>query len=82
MAHPLVVNIKKDGCDIYVGRGSDWGNPFKFGSRRENIDEFHRWLRNNPPLMARLPELRGKVLGCHCAPKDCHADVLAELANG
>lgn len=26
-------------------------------------------------------ELRGKVLGCWCAPKMCHGDVLAELAE-
>jgi len=31
--------------------------------------------------MAALPELRGKVLGCWCAPKACHGDVLVSLAN-
>jgi hypothetical protein len=29
--------------------------------------------------MAALPELRGKVLGCWCAPAACHGDVLAEM---
>lgn len=35
-------------------------------------------------LMAeRLPELRGKVLGCWCDPSGpCHAKVLARLADG
>ena len=23
-----VVNLKKDTYDIYIGRGSKWGNPF------------------------------------------------------
>lgn len=33
-------------------------------------------------LLARLPELRGKDLGCWCAlDAPCHADVLLELAN-
>ena len=33
-------------------------------------------------LLARLPELRGKNLGCWCPPgKECHADVLLEIAN-
>jgi hypothetical protein len=26
-------------------------------------------------------ELRGKILGCWCAPLPCHADILAEVAN-
>lgn len=33
-------------------------------------------------LLARVPELRGKDLGCWCpAGSPCHADVLLELAN-
>ena len=32
------------------------------------------------PTCAALPELRGKILGCWCAPKVCHGDVLVELA--
>ena len=31
------------------------------------------------PLLAALPELQGKVLGCWCAPLPCHGDVLVEL---
>lgn len=82
MPHPLVVNIKTDGCDVYVGRPSKWGNPFKFGSRRENVDAYADWLAMHPILMQDAKrELRGKVLGCHCAPKSCHADILAEVAN-
>ena len=34
-----------------------------------------------PDLLARLGELRGKRLACWCAPKSCHGDVLAELAE-
>ena len=33
-----------------------------------------------PELLAALPELAGKTLGCWCAPKACHGDVLARLA--
>ncbi|WP_255183240.1 MULTISPECIES: DUF4326 domain-containing protein [unclassified Rhodococcus (in: high G+C Gram-positive bacteria)] len=40
------------------------------------------WLIN-PPLIAMLPELRGKDLACWCRlDQPCHADVLLELANG
>jgi hypothetical protein len=31
--------------------------------------------------MAALPELKGKVLGCWCAPSACHGDVLMRLVN-
>ncbi|MBX6723654.1 MAG: DUF4326 domain-containing protein, partial [Dactylosporangium sp.] len=42
---------------------------------------YEAWLRTRPDLMARLPELRGRVLACWCAPKPCHGDVLARLAD-
>ena len=83
---PRVVHCKRERYDVYVGRGrgSRWGNPFKSprdGSRDEVIAKYERWLVRQPELMAALPELRGKVLGCWCAPKPCHADVLLRLAN-
>ena len=31
--------------------------------------------------MRNLDELAGKRLGCYCAPKPCHGDVLVELVN-
>lgn len=31
---------------------------------------------------AELRKLRGKRLGCWCKPEACHADILAELADG
>lgn len=85
-AGPRVVHCKREPYDVYVGRGrgSRWGNPFKSprdGTREQVIAKYERWLLNQPELMATLPELRGKVLGCWCAPKPCHADVLVRLAN-
>lgn len=85
MSHPLVVNIKTDGCDVYVGRPSKWGNQYiigEHGNRDQVLMMYAMWLGRHPEwrAMARR-ELRGKVLGCHCAPKDCHADLLAEVAN-
>ena len=32
-------------------------------------------------LLALLPDLRGRRLGCWCAPLPCHAMVIAELAD-
>jgi Domain of unknown function (DUF4326) len=85
-AGPRVVHCKRERYDVYVGRGrgSRWGNPFKSprdGTREEVIAKYERWLLGQPELVAALPELRGKVLGCWCAPKPCHADVLLRLAN-
>ena len=80
----MVVNIKDDECDIYIGRGSKWGNPFRInidGNRKEVIALYEMWLINQPELMAALPELDGKILGCHCKPKACHGDVLEQLVQ-
>lgn len=87
-----VVN-KKHGIpfDIYIGRGSHWGNPFshrygtmaryKVDTREEAIRCYEEWIRNQPELMKSLPELKGKVLGCYCKPLTCHGDVLIKLIN-
>jgi len=85
-----VVNIKdpgfKAGNDfIYVGRPTRWGNPFqigKHGTRTEVIEKFRQYLKDNPKLTAAVKErLKGKTLGCYCAPLPCHGDVLLEIAN-
>lgn len=84
MPHPLVVHCKKNRYDVYCGRPSIWANPFKIGqdgNRKEVIAKFKKYLLANEELVDKLPELRGKILGCWCAPKACHCDVLADLAN-
>jgi hypothetical protein len=80
-----VVHCRKEAFDIYIGRPGKWGNPFaigKDGSRDEVIAKYRRWILSQPDLMAALPELTGRTLGCWCAPHACHGDVLAELAEG
>lgn len=79
-----VVHCKRARYDVYIGRPSKWGNPFvigRDGSRADVIAKYRAWLLNQPTLVAVLPELRGKVLGCWCAPQACHGDVLEELAG-
>jgi hypothetical protein len=46
-------------------------------------DEYEDYVRSRPDLMAKLPDLKGKRLGCwHREPrKGCHADVLVKLVN-
>lgn len=92
MAHPLVVHCKRSACDVYIGRPSKWGNPFVIGShgpgvefvatREEAVALYKIWIQKHPEKMAAAKrELKGKTLGCYCAPKLCHGDVLAEIAN-
>jgi len=83
MAHPLVVHCKRARYDVYIGRPSKWGNPFAIGrdaTRGQVIARYERWLRSQPELVAALHELAGKTLGCWCAPRACHGEVLARLA--
>jgi hypothetical protein len=86
MGLTTVVHFKKNAYDVYIGRGSCsiWGNPFEIdvhGTRSEVIAKYREYLLGNPELMALLPSLRGKTLGCWCKPEACHGDVLAELAD-
>lgn len=85
-----VVNLKTDSYDVYIGRGSKWGNPFKIGehgTREEVIEKYEDWLKGEitspdprrqfpPTLESAIEELLGKRLGCFCKPKACHGDVL------
>ena len=86
-----VVNLRKEPYDIYIGRGSPWGNPyshlsygkakFETRTRDEAIDKYKEWILTQPELLSRLEELRGKRLGCYCSPLRCHGHVLVELLN-
>ena len=84
MALTTVVNLYKDNYDIYIGRGSKWGNPYiigKDGTREEVINKYKEYILSSPNLMTSLSELKGKVLGCFCKPQKCHGDILVELTD-
>lgn len=84
MIQPKVVHCKRSSYDVYIGRPGIWGNPFQIGtdgSREEVILKYETWIKKNPSLMEQIPSLRGKTLGCWCAPLPCHGDVLLKLAN-
>ena len=76
---------------VYVGRPTKWGNPFSHKSntkaqylttsREEAVRRYEDYLIANRELITALTELKGKVLGCWCSPKLCHAQVLAKHAD-
>ena len=69
---------------LNIGRGSKWGNPFRIGHdgvRVAVVKKNERWLRDQHPLLHTLDEFRGCDLVCFCAPRACHGDLLARLAN-
>ena len=85
-----LANIKKEPYDIYIGRenkwlgleSSKWANPFPMKNesmREEVLTKAEEYFRSKPDLIAALPELEGKTLGCYCAPKKCHGEILIKL---
>lgn len=89
-----VVHCKVDPFDVYIGRGSKYGNPFTHlknttapypvDSREDAIRAYEFWIQE--PAQSELlelakVELKGKVLGCWCSPLECHGDVLLKLVN-
>ncbi len=88
MLKTRVVNKRRSHYDVYIGRGSPWGNPWPVGpdgTRAQVIARYRVWITSDDrvavALRANLHRLQGKVLGCFCAPLPCHGDVLAELAD-
>lgn len=72
---------EQSGYAVRIDRKSPWGNPFVLGddgNRREVITKYaDYYLPHKPKLLEQMPTLRGKALGCWCAPQDCHGHILA-----
>ena len=93
-----VVNVMKEEYDVDVTRSGKWGNPFSHkkgtwakqvvATLGESIEKYREYLVNNEELMAALPELKNKTLGCWCpgpaglTSSDklmCHGQILLQL---
>lgn len=85
VAPSLVRHFAREGADVYIGRPSPYGNPFRIShkqDRSEAVRAFAAWIEGCPDLIrAARRELAGKTLGCWCAPQACHGDILAKIAN-
>ena len=70
---------------VRIDRKTEWGNPFEMpddGERAEVVSKFSKfYLPHKDGLLAGIPSLRGKVLGCWCHPEECHGHVIAEIVN-
>ena len=73
--------------DVYIGRGSIWGNPYvigKDGNRADVINMYkeemdYRIAQHTEYWNSMLKQLDGKTLVCYCKPLACHGDVLEEF---
>lgn len=74
--------------DMYMGRKGHgytgyFGNPFKEGTKEENIANFREYfydkLETDPVYKKKILNLKGLRLGCFCALHvGCHVDVILE----
>lgn len=89
-----VVNKHKVNMDdpdiVYIGRGSEWGNPYshKDGTKAivqvdsvaEAIQLYRKWLwfliKTGVVTIEMLKDLDGKRLACYCSPNPCHGNVI------
>jgi hypothetical protein len=94
MSTTTVVNLKNGKSGVLkIARPTKWGNPYCVEGMKskypciylptleEVLIEYEKYIRSRPDLIAALPELRGKRLGCWCAPEPCHGDVLIRLLD-
>lgn len=67
-----------------IDRWSDWGNPFMLnsdGDRDTVCESFKIYFDLKLGLKAKVKELKGKALGCHCYPLRCHGEHLKQIAD-
>ena len=82
-----VVNKRKEKFDVYIGRGSLFGNAFIIGTdgtREEVIEKYRKWFHKRLKddwFVREVHALQGKRLGCFCAPLPCHGDVIKEYLD-
>src|SRR5579872_5242311 len=70
----------------YIGRGSDYGNPFshlegtkalyKVETRDEALTRYREWFESHCDIKKAYDDLYGETLGCFCCPKDGFGDKL------
>lgn len=74
-------NVKPS--DIYIGRGSKYGNPYRIGidGNRDDVirkyeDHLNQMLDDGTITVEELSDMYGFNLVCFCKPLPCHGDIL------
>jgi hypothetical protein len=84
-----VVHCKKapKGSFVYIGRPSLLGNPYALpdpsddAMRAKVIGQYKEWFESRlveNSFREAVEAVRGKDLGCWCAPRPCHGDVILD----
>lgn len=83
-------------CDYKVDRTTILGNPFKMfnESERDKVcDNYYRYFeekisQNDRVILEELQKIKHLAskkpvftIGCHCAPRRCHGDTIANFLN-
>lgn len=77
-----VVHRMLENYTVAITRDTRWGNPHRapLGRRSEELEALAYVRGLDDATLERCGDLRGETLGCWCAPRACHGDVLATLA--
>ena len=82
MRKTIVVNRHYKSYDVYIGRGTKFGNKYQIGpdgTREDVIAKHKKDFYDNPELQEAVwDELRGEIIGCSCKPLACHGDTYVE----
>lgn len=97
MTETKVVNRHKEPYELSIQRDSMFGNPythikdrttkaeFVVGTREESIEKyreyFYKKIQESKIFRRAVQNLRGRVLGCTCAPLACHGDIIKEYLD-
>jgi len=89
MTDTRVVNLKREPFDVRIDRQGPYGNRHVLGrdGNRPTVIEKHmsdwRAMLDHPTTRTQalfvLQYMKGKRLGCHCAPAPCHGDNYVRL---
>jgi hypothetical protein len=85
MTETTVVDRRRQPWDVYIGRGSPFGNPYPITHEvsREQVlrwykQDFIKKIEKDEVFRHQVLSLKGKRLGCYCKPLPCHGDIIKE----
>lgn len=97
MTKTRVVNLRRESYDVFIGRGSEFGNGYTHrlsmhlsviavvDTVEEAIERYRvdlwKRLQTDDDFLHRVASLYGRTLGCYCKPRPCHGDVLVSAAR-